>query len=173
MKTHDGVFATISSFINCWNDECVKTEQISNAIPADLWTREIIPGYRTLARLVWHLVHTPVEMLERVGIVIIGPKRNAPLPASGQPIIKEHKRVSESVASLIASQWNDKTLAQVDEMYGEQWTRSMTLTVLLHHLIHHRGQMTVLLRTAGQPVPGLYGPAKEEWQQFGMTPPEV
>ena len=30
------------------------------------------------------------------------------------------------------------------------------------------GQMTVLLRQAGSSVPGVMGPAKEEWTQMGM-----
>jgi hypothetical protein len=31
----------------------------------------------------------------------------------------------------------------------------------------------VLLRQAGIKVPGFYGPAKEDWKQYGMTAPEV
>jgi uncharacterized damage-inducible protein DinB len=38
------------------------------------------------------------------------------------------------------------------------------------HQCHHRGQMTVLMRQAGQKVPGIYGPAKEEWSSMGMEP---
>jgi uncharacterized damage-inducible protein DinB len=33
---------------------------------------------------------------------------------------------------------------------------------LLHHVIHHRGQMTVYLRLKGVPVPPLYGPTADE-----------
>jgi uncharacterized damage-inducible protein DinB len=33
---------------------------------------------------------------------------------------------------------------------------------LLHHLIHHRGQMTVYLRLREVPVPPLYGPTADE-----------
>ena len=33
---------------------------------------------------------------------------------------------------------------------------------------HHRGQMTVLMRQAGLTVPGIYGPAQEEWAAMGM-----
>jgi uncharacterized damage-inducible protein DinB len=32
--------------------------------------------------------------------------------------------------------------------------------------------MTVLMRQAGLPVPGLYGPSKEEWAAMGMSPME-
>ena len=40
---------------------------------------------------------------------------------------------------------------------------SIFLMTLINHQNHHRGQMTVLMRQAGLTVPGVYGPAKEEW----------
>jgi uncharacterized damage-inducible protein DinB len=58
-------------------------------------------------------------------------------------------------------------------MYGEKWKRGTTLGVLAMHQAHHRGQATVLMRQAGLKVPGVYGPAREEWSAMGMTPPEV
>jgi uncharacterized damage-inducible protein DinB len=53
-------------------------------------------------------------------------------------------------------------------MYGEKWTRAMALRALIQHEVHHRGQMTVLMRQAGLTVPGVYGPAREEWAAYGM-----
>jgi uncharacterized damage-inducible protein DinB len=53
-------------------------------------------------------------------------------------------------------------------MYGETWKRGLTLFYLLMHQAHHRGQMTVLMRQAGLPVIGIYGPAKEEWAAQGL-----
>jgi uncharacterized damage-inducible protein DinB len=44
---------------------------------------------------------------------------------------------------------------------------------LIQHQAHHRGQMTVLMRQAGLPVPGIYGPSKEEWANFGMEAPKM
>jgi uncharacterized damage-inducible protein DinB len=33
---------------------------------------------------------------------------------------------------------------------------------LIHHMIHHRGQMTVYLRMQGVPLPPMYGPTADE-----------
>ena len=71
------------------------------------------------------------------------------------------------------SAWTDADLDKVDDMFGERWTRRFTLLVLINHQIHHRGQMTVLMRQAGLRVPGMYGPAKEDWAQWSMEPPVV
>lgn len=35
-------------------------------------------------------------------------------------------------------------------------------TMLLNHIIHHRGQLTVYLRLTGTPVPSVYGPSADE-----------
>ena len=34
--------------------------------------------------------------------------------------------------------------------------------MIMNHLIHHRGQLTVYLRLVGVPVPALYGPSADE-----------
>jgi uncharacterized damage-inducible protein DinB len=73
----------------------------------------------------------------------------------------------------VAKCWSDETLQIEDDMYGEMWKRGKTLGSLINHEIHHRGQMTVLMRQAGLKVPGIYGPSKDEWAQYGMKPPEI
>ena len=57
-----------------------------------------------------------------------------------------------------------------DDMYGQKWKRGLTLGILITHQIHHRGQMTVLMRQAELKVPGIYGPAYEEWAALGVPP---
>lgn len=39
---------------------------------------------------------------------------------------------------------------------------SVIRSVVLNHMIHHRGQLTVYLRLNDIPVPGLYGPSADE-----------
>jgi uncharacterized damage-inducible protein DinB len=72
--------------------------------------------------------------------------------------------------SLLAQvkRWDDARLEVEDDMHGQRWARGFTLTALLEHQIHHRGQMTVLMRQAGLRVPGIYGPAREDWASMGI-----
>jgi len=35
-------------------------------------------------------------------------------------------------------------------------------TMIMNHVIHHRGQLTVYLRLNDVPVPALYGPSADE-----------
>ena len=53
-------------------------------------------------------------------------------------------------------------------MFRSVWKKGQVLTVLIRHQIHHRAQMTVLIRQAGLKVPGVYGPSREEWELMKM-----
>ena len=67
------------------------------------------------------------------------------------------------MVAAMKEQWTDETLAEIKDMYGEQWSIATVLGILTSHQTHHRGQMTVLMRQAGLRVPGVYGPSREEW----------
>lgn len=70
-------------------------------------------------------------------------------------------------------QWTDESLKQVQNAFGHDMLNAEILSLLIKHMIHHRGQMTVLMRQAGLEVPGVYGPAKEQWSQLGMEVPAI
>ncbi len=58
---------------------------------------------------------------------------------------------------------------------GGHWTAKLKDIALQlnYHSIHHRAQMIVVMRMLGLSVPGIYGPAREEWAAYGMQPPAV
>jgi uncharacterized damage-inducible protein DinB len=87
-------------------------------------------------------------------------------------IAAAYERAGASIASEVKEKWNDAMLPELIDMYGEKWTRAATLTSIIKHQIHHRAQMTVLMRQAGLKVPGVYGPSREEWSQMGMSAPK-
>ena len=95
------------------------------------------------------------------------------MPTQASAIVSAYDAVAQSLAEQIRERWTDATLPELDDMYGEKWKRGFTLAVLIRHQAHHRGQMTVLMRQAGLKVPGVYGPAREEWLGMGMQPPTV
>lgn len=131
----------------------------------------IAEGHRTLGGLAWHLAISLVEMANRTGLGLESVDQEAPPPAAADRIREVYAAASREVIDRVRGDWDDGTLEQADDMYGEQWKRGFTLWVLLTHEIHHRGQMTVLMRKAGLKVPGIYGPSLEEWAQYGMKAP--
>jgi uncharacterized damage-inducible protein DinB len=164
---------TISDFVHLWSGELESTQKILKHLTDRSLTQAVTPEGRTLGRLAWHIVTTIPEMTSRTGLRIAGPPENAPLPARAREIAGAYNEAAISLLEAVRSGWTDATLEQTDDMYGERWKRGDTLLALVLHQTHHRAQMTVLMRQAGLDVPGVYGPARQEWSAFGMQPPEI
>lgn len=167
------MYSSITEFLTIWEKEAEATMQILNALTDDSLSQEVTPEDRTLGRIAWHLVTTIPEMMARTGLPFEGFRKDAPVPHTAQEIAHYFLEVSKAMETGIRGHWNDQTLLEEREMYGEAWTIGATLNALVVHQIHHRGQMTVLMRQAGLKVPGIYGPAREDWSQMGMKVPEI
>lgn len=132
----------------------------------------VLPGGRTLGRIAWHIVLSIGEMAGRAGLAVHGPSDDTPTPAQAGAVVSGYEIAARSLGEAVRRQWSDAALGEMVEMYGDKWTKGFVLSALIAHEIHHRGQMTVLMRQAGLKVPGVYGPAREEWGALGMTPQE-
>lgn len=167
------MFLSLAAFLQDWEKEAESTQRILDALTDESLNQAITAQDRTLGRIAWHLVTTIPEMMSRTGLIFENINEDAPVPNTAQEVSKYYSEVSNTLATAIKAQWNDQTLLEKRDMYGEYWAIGDTLKVLIDHQIHHRGQLTVLMRQAGLKVPGIYGPAKEDWAQFGMEPPQV
>ena len=164
---------TIKDFEFLWSRELEATQKLFKHLTDKSLSQQVNPEGRTLARLAWHITISVVETMSGTGLDAGTLKKDSPIPASAKEILAAFSKASLSLLEQVKTKWTDATLEQKDNMYGQQWTRSATLTSLLFHLAHHRGQMTVLMRQAGLEVPGIYGPARQEWKAFGMQAPAL
>ncbi len=171
------MFRVLNDFFVCWAKESESTLAVLDAIPDAAMGVEVAEGHRDLKRMAWHLVESLIEMPGRIGLEVEGAHlmeagRMADPPALMSLIREAYARASASLLQGLQG-WTDEALEREDEMYGETWKRGFTLWVLVTHQVHHRGQMTVLMRQAGVKVPGIYGPAKEGWAAYGMEAPKI
>ena len=161
------MFRKIEDFQNAWKYEADMTGKVLRSLTDESLSQKVSADGRALGFLGWHLTQTLGEMLALVGLKIDAPAVEAECPIKAVDISTAYQNAATSVTDEITKSWNDETLLQTDEMYGESWARGLTLFYLITHQAHHRGQMTVLMRQAGLPVPGVYGPSKEEWAAMG------
>jgi uncharacterized damage-inducible protein DinB len=166
------MYATVNSFLEDWRAESAATLKVLNAITTVSLEQRVTPGGRSIGTIAWHVVLTLGEMLKRTGLAVEGPDEHAARPAEASEIAAVFEQGAASVAREIGAAWKDEDLAQVVEMYGEQWEKRTVLHSLVRHQAHHRAQLTVLMRQAGLAVPGVYGPSKEEWAAMGLPPME-
>ena len=161
------MFRHISDFQKAWEYEAEMTGKVIGALTDASLGQRVSEDGRTLGFLAWHITQTLGEMLGLTGLKVDAPDFEQPCPATAAEIGAAFAKAAESVKEQVAGNWTDETLLETDEMYGETWSRGLTLFYLIAHQTHHRGQMTVLMRQAGLTVPGVYGPAKEEWAAMG------
>jgi uncharacterized damage-inducible protein DinB len=161
------MFRKIEDFQKGWIYEAEMTTKIMQTLTDESLGQKVNEEDRDLGFLGWHITQTLKEMLGLVGLTIDAPAHDQERPNAAADIAAAYEKAAKSVTEQIEANWNDDTLLQSDEMYGETWARGLTLFYLIAHQAHHRGQMSVLMRQAGLPVPGVYGPAKEEWAAMG------
>ncbi len=167
------MYRKLDDFLTHWKVESESTSRVLEQLTDDNLDRSVCDGHRTLGRMAWHLAVTIPEMMGQTGLEIDGPERDASVPTSAAEIRHAYKKAAQSLADRVAAAWTDETLIQEDNLYGEVWMRGRTLHALVLHGVHHRAQITVLLRQAGARVPGIYGPSKEEWADHNQPVPTI
>jgi uncharacterized damage-inducible protein DinB len=165
------MYRTIEDFVEAYESLSKGTLGLFEQLEDKYLDQSVGDGFRSLRQLCWHIVATVPEMMKLTGLPLSAVDPESPPPEKTAEIVDGYKKVTSELIEAVKANWNDESLEEVDEMYGQKWKRGFSLAALVHHEIHHRGQITVLLRQAGCKVPGLYGPSKEEWSQYGMEEP--
>lgn len=160
----------LQTFLSVWDEEAKKTEAMIRALPQGQYDFRPDAGGRSLGELAWHLAEVDAFMtysIER-GVFEMGakppglerPRTIAELAPGFQRI---HADAVERVRKLSAADLGRELMF----FTGTPVTiRQILWTMLLHHQIHHRGQLSVLCRLAGGVAPAPYGPNREEMAKF-------
>lgn len=166
--------SSIESFISQWEFEFQITLNVMGAIPEDKLDFKPHEKFFTVRKLAWHLVR--IEDIFGRGVlkdkIIIG---QSTLPAEPPATAAEMVAIFEKQHPEIVNSWrtlDEATLQQKipfvmpDGAVRRELPRKAYLrTVLMHHVIHHRGQLTLMLRLMDAKVPSIYGPtADDPWK---------
>ncbi len=164
----NNMYHGIEDFLNDWKNEQSYTVKILSNITEETKNIKIDANVRSLERLAWHITQTLTEMGTRAGLFDADVLEHEPIPAHFSEVIASYQKYAELLAKAVNGKWTDSTLEDLVDMYGEQWKKGKILSVLIAHEAHHRSQMTIVMRMVGLPVPGIYGPSKEEWAAMGL-----
>ncbi|WP_277584806.1 DinB family protein [Psychrobacillus antarcticus] len=159
-------------FLIDWQHESDLTLKCLEALTDESLQQRVSEDGRTLGMIAWHIVISIDEMIGRTGLQFSATPHEAAQPLTIKEMVEAYRESSDSIVKAMKGQWTNESLLEEKDMYGELWTVATVLQTLIYHQIHHRGQMTILMRQAGLPVPGMYGPSKDEWLAFGEEAPE-
>ncbi|AZB43866.1 hypothetical protein CEF21_16980 [Bacillus sp. FJAT-42376] len=164
------MYRSVADFIAEWKKEAGLTQKLLDHLTDDSLKQQVYPEGRILGTIVWHFTVNIPDYLAEFGLEIdrIGTEEN--VPSSAKEIAAAFKDVSAEAARVIQEQWKDETLVQVQQAFGRQESNASILMGLIKHIVHHRGQATVLMRQAGLKPAWIYGPAKEDWIEMGIQP---
>ncbi|WP_081415198.1 DinB family protein [Ectobacillus panaciterrae] len=121
----------------------------------------------------WHFTTSIPDYLAHFGLKIDRVQNAENVPTSAKEITETFKNISFYASKVIEEQLTDESLKQVQEAFGRQESNATILMGLIKHIVHHRGQVTVLMRQAGIKPFGVYGPPKEDWIHLGVENPPL
>jgi uncharacterized damage-inducible protein DinB len=162
MAIIDGILAEL-------DHEAQTTRRVLERVPGDRLAWQPHERARTLGALTMHVATVPGSVAALAAMA-----SPAQIPSFVDPPLTD-------VATLLPTL--DASVAKARRLLGDlpdatmldDWRivdgdrdvvvmpRAMFLrAVLLNHWYHHRGQLTVYLRTLGVPIPSIYGPSADE-----------
>jgi len=156
------MYKSITEFVEEWTRESAISLKIERTLSDASLRQQIYPEGRTLGQLAWHMVLMIGATGSIVGLEVTAPPRGAEQPGSAATIADAYEKAAHSMSELASSKLKDEQLPVEIPFFGRSLPMARVLQTLVVHQIHHRGQMSVLMRQAGLVPPGIYGPTREE-----------
>jgi uncharacterized damage-inducible protein DinB len=159
-----------------YDQEMANTRRMLARVPQDKHDWKPHEKSMTLGRLASHLAEMPTWALQtcRTDELDIAPKDGPKFEAANYATSAEvmtalDKNAAEAraaVAQMADADWmRDWTLLAGGDQIFTMPKLAVYRSMVLNHIIHHRGQLSVYLRLLGTPVPGMYGPSADEHQK--------
>lgn len=143
------MYVTIADFIREQKRESMLTQKVLEGLTDDSLNQKVYPNGRSLGRIVWHFTTNIPDQLAHFALKIDVGENEENVPATANEIVESFKHISSSAIKVIEEQWTDESLKEKQTAFGREEINGHILMGLIKHIIHHRGQTTVLIRQAG------------------------
>ena len=156
------------SILSELDQEAHTTRRVLERVPDDKCSWRPHPKSYSLGQLALHIASTQGNVAALAAMdTVEAPVFSQPEAQSRQEILDTFSKSLESAKETLGKMddarltapWtltrNGKTIMSVPRI-------GFVRSVLLNHLYHHRGQLSVYLRMLEVPVPSIYGPSADE-----------
>jgi uncharacterized damage-inducible protein DinB len=156
----------LESFLASWDREAASTVRLLQALPANQYDFRPDAGGRSLGELAWHLAEGDAYMsygIERGQFSMDMRPPNIERPRNVEALASGYERIHREAVARIRALKPEDLDREIRFFDGRPMTiRNILWDATLSHLIHHRGQLSLMCRLAGGQAPGMYGPNREE-----------
>jgi uncharacterized damage-inducible protein DinB len=148
--------------------EVASTRKLLERVAADKWNWRPHAKSRTLGELATHVGELPRWGVRLKGESFQVGSEKAPAMRSADELVARLEQnaaaARESLRSMSDSDLEGefRVLKPDGSVFFALPRRAVPRRVLMNHLIHHRGQLTVYLRLLDVPLPPIYGPTADE-----------
>jgi uncharacterized damage-inducible protein DinB len=151
--------------------EGAQTKKILERVPFDQCQWKPHEKSMTLGRLATHITELPkwiTRCINSEELDLTSGALKANVLNSKEELLQELDNNLKEAILLLETASDEKLMEKWTFRNGEHVIFSMPRiavirTVAINHLIHHRGQLSVFLRLLDVPVPGMYGPSRDEY----------
>lgn len=152
--------------------ETATTKKLFAALTENIMQQPKIANVNTIGSIAWHIIRGRIRLLKRMGLNLNGMAEPAS-NGSVEELRTLYNTVTDTELSEIPKVWTDESLTETVRIFGSMDVpRDYALYLNFRHEIHHRAQITTLLRIQGIEPPGLSGPAQSEWEKAGIPEPQ-
>jgi uncharacterized damage-inducible protein DinB len=148
-----------------WDLEAQLTSRLLDALPADMYDFRPDPKGRSLGELAWHLAEIEGYIsygITKGAVTFQDAPPNMKRPKEVELLAPGYRRVHEESVARLAGLTEAQLDAEMQFADRRMPVRDMLWGAILMHLIHHRGQLSLMCRMASGTPPSIYGPNKEE-----------
>ena len=163
--------STITTFLQEISYDAKLSKKVLDRLPEEHFNWKPHDKSFSLGQLAGHLA----QMYSWLPLMVHTKELDFSLPENSKPAPLMSKAEILSALEKNVKDGLDALSGSSEEHLGEAWTlrngnhvfftmpRSVSIrSMVLNHIIHHRGQLTVYYRLLGVPVPALYGPTADE-----------
>lgn len=157
----------LETFFAAWDREAQKTVEMLKMLPSGEYDFRPDASGRSLGELAWHLAELDayVSFGIATGTFTLDSKPpNIKRPMAIEALAPGYKRVHEEARQRLGTLKTSDLEREMQFFGSTQTVHGLLWDNMLLHSIHHRGQLSLLIRLAGGIVPAVFGPTREQTQ---------